>query len=105
MNTSFNKYDAIEKIIFDTNLRIQNVEVKPEVNKLLVFLNTKQLLVLPLSLYKTLAGADNASVQQFELIADGRGIHWPMLDEDLSLKGFLKEALQQLVTEKQVIIT
>ena len=101
MNTSLNKYDAIEKIIFDTNLRIQNVEVKPEVNKLLIFLNTKQLLALPLSLYKTLAETDNVSVQQFELIADGTGIHWPMLDEDLSLKGLLKETLQQLVTENK----
>lgn len=105
MNTSLNEYDAIEKIIFDSNLRIQNVEVKPELNKLLVFLNTKQLLVLPLSLYKTLAEADTESVQQFELIADSTGIYWTKLDEDLSLKGFLKEVLHQLVSEKQVIIT
>jgi len=35
---------------------------------------------------------------QYELIGDGIGIHWPLLDEDLSLKGFLQDELRRVVT-------
>jgi hypothetical protein len=34
---------------------------------------------------------------QYELIGDGIGIHWPLLDEDLSLKGFIQDELRRVV--------
>ncbi|MDQ3842652.1 MAG: DUF2442 domain-containing protein [Bacteroidota bacterium] len=45
---------------------------------------------MPLSYYKVLKNAHAAVLQHYQLIANGAGIHWPELDEDLSLKGFLK---------------
>ena len=38
---------------------------------------------------------------QYELIGNGTGIHWPAIDEDLSLKGFLKDELKQVVNNKK----
>lgn len=104
MNISRNKYDAIEKIIFDEGLSITNIEIKADMNKMLIFLNTNHILILPLSQYKKLKKASAKDLQKFELIANGTGIHWPKIDEDLSLKGFLKDALYQLVTDRQLIV-
>ena len=104
MNTSRNKYDAIEKIIFENELRIVNIEIRSEIDKMLVFLNTQHILAIPLSNFKTLKKAGNKDLNKFELIANGTGVRWPRLDEDLSLKGFLKDALQQMVREKQYVI-
>lgn len=36
-------------------------------------------------------------LKQYELIAGGKGIHWPLLDEDLSLKGFLQAEIRNVV--------
>jgi hypothetical protein len=104
MNTFRNKYDAIEKIIFDEGLRISNLELKPEIGKMLVFLNTNHILAMPLAKYKSLKKANLKDLQKFELIADGTGIHWPKLDEDLSLKGLLKDALLNLVQKDQQLV-
>ena len=104
MSTSRNNYDAIEKIIFDEGLSIKYVEIKPDINKMLIFLSTDHIIALPLSLYKNLKNASLEGLQQFELFANGTGIRWPKLDEDLSLKGFLKDALYQMVTDRQLIV-
>lgn len=104
MNTSENKYDAIERIIFDTNLSIKHVEVKSDIDKLLVFLNTNHILAFDLSSFKGLKNASAKDLKKFELIGNGTGIHWTNLDEDLSLKGFLKNALQKMVTEPRMVI-
>lgn len=104
MNTSRNIYDAIEKIIFEEGLRIVNIEIRNEMGKMLVFLNTQHILAFPISNFKTLKKADSKDLKKFVLIAGGTGVRWPTLDEDLSLKGFLKDTLQQLVKAKQVAI-
>ena len=103
MSTSRNKYDAIEKIIFDENLSIKNIEIMPDINKMLVFLSTQYILVFPLSQYKKLKNATKKDLRHFEIIANGTGIHWPALDEDLSLKGFLKDTLHLMVTNRQLV--
>lgn len=41
--------------------------------------------------------ASEEELKQYELIADGKGIHWPLLDEDLSLKGFLQAEIRNVV--------
>jgi len=43
-----------------------------------------------------LAQASVENLNNYRLIADGVGIHWPDVDEDLSLKVFLKEELLQV---------
>ena len=41
---------------------------------------------------KTLASADEHTKRNFELSPSGYGIHWPELDEDLSIDGMIKAA-------------
>jgi Protein of unknown function (DUF2442) len=46
-------------------------------------------LSVPLTWFPRLAGASPAQLRKFELMGDGEGIHWPELDEDLSVAGLL----------------
>lgn len=97
MNTSVNNFDAIEKLIFEEGLRIQAVDIHPELDVMLIVLNSKAVLHHRLSSYPVLKKAGNQAILKYELIADGTGVHWPQLDEDLSLKGFLRDELKNLV--------
>ena len=47
---------------------------------------------LPLIWYPCLAAADEKQRAKWELLGDGQGIHWPDIDEDLSVSGILKGA-------------
>ena len=104
MSTSHNKYDAIENLIFKEGLRIKSLEISPDLNKLLIHLNNNILFVAPVALYKGLKDAERKKLEHFEFIGNGIGIHWPELDEDLSLKGFLKEYLRQMVRDKRELV-
>lgn len=99
MNTSTNNYDSIEKMIFDEGLRIKAVDFHPELDVMLIVLNTKAVLRQRLSSYTSLAKADKNALMQYELIANGTGIHWELLDEDLSLKGFLRDELRNVIKQ------
>ena len=98
MNTLVNNYDAIEKLILEENLKIVSVDFHAELDLMLVLLNTKAVLHQKLSAYPALKNADKKSLSDFEIIADRKGIHWSLLDEDLSLKGFLQDELRSAVT-------
>ncbi len=98
MSTSINKqFDAIENLIFLEGLRIQALDIHPELDLMTIYLNTKAVLSQNISSYSLLRGADKSQLLQFELIGGGTGIHWPLLDEDLSLKGFLQDELRKVV--------
>ncbi|MBI1782903.1 MAG: DUF2442 domain-containing protein [Sphingobacteriales bacterium] len=98
MNTSKNNsFDAIEKIIEEEGLRIETVDIHPELDVMLIVLNTKVVLRQMLSSFPRLKNADKNKLLQYELIASGTGVHWKMLDEDLSLKGFLQEELRKTI--------
>ncbi len=97
MNTFKNNYDTIEALIFEEGLRIQTISFYRELDLMLVVLNTKAVLRQKISSFPRLASASDEALQQYELIAGGAGIHWPLLDEDLSLKGFLREELRVVV--------
>jgi hypothetical protein len=106
MNTLVNKYDAIEKLIYDEDLRIEAVDFHPELDVMLIVLNTKAVLHQRISTYKLLLSADKQALLQYELTGNGTGVHWPLLDEDLSLKGFLQDELRNVVTSgKDMTIT
>ena len=46
-------------------------------------------LSVPLAWFPRLANATPKQRAKFELIGDGEGIHWPDVDEDLSVEGLL----------------
>ena len=46
-------------------------------------------IAVPLAWSWRLLAATPAQRQRFELIGDGEGIHWPEVDEDVSIRGML----------------
>jgi hypothetical protein len=102
MNTSVNKYDAIERLIYEEQICIEAIDMHPELDVMLIVLNTKAVLRQKISSYKNLKAADKTSLLQYELTGKGTGIHWPLLDEDLSLKGFLRDELLNVVKNNTI---
>ncbi|MBV6425986.1 MAG: hypothetical protein KIPDCIKN_00477 [Haliscomenobacter sp.] len=86
-----NRYDTLEQIIFEQGLRIVGVHCYPEMDLLLIVLNNKKVLKRKISASARLLTATPQQLQNLQLLGDGIAIHWPDVDEDLSLKGFLKE--------------
>ena len=56
---------------------------------LLVQLKDGRTLTVPLEWFPRLRDATDVDRQNFELYADGYAIHWPALDEDISVPGLL----------------
>jgi hypothetical protein len=101
MTTSANKqFDAIENLIFVEGLRIKTLDIHPELDLMTIYLNTKVILSQNISSYNLLKGAEKYQLLKYELIGGGLGVHWPLLDEDLSLKGFLQDELRKVVRGK-----
>jgi hypothetical protein len=97
MNTLENKYDTIEKMIYEDGIRIEAIDLHPELDFMLIILNTKAILRQQLSAHGRLKGLNKTDLQQYEITGGGTGIYWPRADEDLSLKGFLRDALKQVI--------
>ncbi len=83
--------DPIDKIIFEENLKILSVYFHRELDVMLILLNNRKIIERRISMTERLAHADENQLQQYEL--SRTGIHWPDLDEDLSLRGYLKEEM------------
>ena len=65
--------------------------VNLELNTFYVILNTGIIIRQRIEKYKLLCDQSNNALNNIKIIANGTGIHWPELDEDLSLKGLLFE--------------
>jgi len=101
MDTSINSYDSLEQMIHDENIRIKAIDVHTDMNLLVVILNTGSVLKEKLSSYFNIDNLKTDQLLNYTLIGNGTGIHWPELDEDLSLKGFLRDTLKnQLLAGK-----
>lgn len=97
MTTSTNKFDALESFIYEEGLRIETMDVHPDLDLFLVVLNTKSILRQRHSDYPSLRNTTSERLLNYEFIGQGTGVHWPELDEDLSLKGFLRDELRNIV--------
>ena len=95
------RFQFADSIIFLEGLRIQALDIHPELDLMTIYLNTKVVLSQHISSYSLLRGADKSKLLQFELMGGETGIHWPLLDEDLSLKGFLQDELRKVVKGKR----
>ena len=68
--------------------RIKSVEVS---NKAIVaHLRDGRVLSVPLEWSWRLSDATPAQRARWEIIGDGEGVHWPDVDEDISLEGMLR---------------
>lgn len=68
--------------------RIDNVEIKD--NLLTVYLKDGRMVSVPLNWYPRLLHANSKARNHWEICGGGYGIHWPDIDEDLSIDGILK---------------
>jgi len=65
-------------------------EVAVTEDQLSVLLADGRRISVPLAWFPRLLRATPAERARFELIGDGQGIHWPDVDEDLSVAGLLR---------------
>ena len=72
----------------NVNPRAREVQVTED--ELIVHLADGRRIAVPLAWYPKLLHASHAQRNVFELIAQGPGIHWPEIDEDLSVAGLLR---------------
>lgn len=58
-------------------------------DELRVSLTDGRWLSVPLAWFPRLAHASSSERANYELLGDGEGIHWPGLDEDISVMGLI----------------
>lgn len=68
--------------------RIRRVRISA--SRISVDLEDGRTVSVPLAWFPRLLHATPAERRNWELCGAGRGIHWPALDEDLSVDGFLR---------------
>lgn len=88
--------DPVNAMIREQGVRITAVHAIKEANLLLVMLNEARL-EFPLDSFKRLAKASQTQLNKYELLPEGAGVHWPGLDEHLSLRGFLMATMRSLL--------
>ena len=97
MSTLENKYDTLENLIYSEGISIRAIDVHKDVDLFLFILNTSAVFRQKISNYKRLKNASQKQLENYQLVGKGTGIHWPELDEDLSLKGILRDELKSLI--------
>lgn len=58
-------------------------------DELVVWLADGRTITIPIVWFPRLAGATAEQLRKYEILGDGEGIHWPDIDEDLSVEGLL----------------
>ncbi|MCO6412573.1 MAG: DUF2442 domain-containing protein [Thiogranum sp.] len=64
--------------------------VECSADELVVYLVDGRKVSVPITWYPRLAAASEQERAHWELLGDGQGIHWPDIDEDLSVSGILR---------------
>ncbi len=57
---------------------------------LIVSLVDGRKVIVPLVWFPRLSNATKSQLKNYEILGDGEGIHWPEIDEDLSVEGLLR---------------
>lgn len=87
--------DPIELMIMKEGLRIVDVLPYKDLDLLAVVLNSGDVLQARLSDFERLKKATDVQLKKWRLIGGGIGVNWDALDEDLSLRGFIRDSMQQ----------
>jgi len=77
-------------LAIQVNPLAEGVDFTPD--ELIVSLVDGRKVSVPLTWYPRLAAADDKQRARWELLGDCQGIHWPDIDEDLSVSGILRGA-------------
>jgi hypothetical protein len=95
--------DAIEAMILNEGFRIADVLPYKELDLLAIVLNSGDVLQARLSDFDRLRKASEAQLKKWRLIGGGMGINWEALDEDLSLRGFIRNSVQQETLRRMTV--
>jgi len=57
---------------------------------LIVSLVDGRKVTVPLIWFPRLSNATKEQMENYEILGDGEGIHWPDIDEDISVEGLLR---------------
>ena len=82
-------------LVIETEPRAMQVEVTDD--ELTVHLVDGRRVSAPLVWYPRLLHATAHQRNDWELIGEGEGIHWPQIDEDLSVVGILRDTRAPLL--------
>lgn len=77
-------------LAFETDERVRSVEITDDL--LSVALMDGRCISVPLVWYPKLLQADGNQRSNWQVAGAGYGIHWPDIDEDLSVEGLLRGA-------------
>ena len=97
VNIYSSRMDEIEKMIHGSGLRISALHFHKELDLMLIVLNNRKTLQRSISEFTRLNKATAEQLKNYELIGKGSGVHWPDVDEDLSLKGFIRDEIDQTI--------
>ncbi len=89
MTTSATKI-KLRRAYVPTSALAQSVDFKDEMMR--VHLTDGRVLSVPVSWFPALRDASPQQRARYEIGAGGRGLHWPELDEDLSVAGLMEGA-------------
>lgn len=93
MSTSNKKATStLDKLVFEANLKAKHVVVDKDLDLILVVLNNGAVLSVRISEFPRLKKASKKKLQDYRLIANGIGVHWNQIDEDISVKGLIQKA-------------
>ena len=95
--------DAIDQLIYKDGLRIKALHFHLDLDLMLIVLNNGRVLQRTISFSQRLLRASSEQLNQYESMGKGTGIHWPDVDEDLSLRGFLEEELLQVAKPLSIV--
>jgi hypothetical protein len=65
------------------------IDIAFENSKMIVFLEDGRELSIPLEWFPRLRKATSEQLSKWRLIGKGEGIHWPEIDEDISVENLL----------------
>ena len=76
-------------VVEENQTRVAAQSVRFSEDSLTVLLDDGRALSVPLAWYPRLLDGSVEERKHYELIGKGEGIHWPDLDEDISVEGLL----------------
>jgi hypothetical protein len=90
--------NEFDRIISETNLQIKHFGFLRDLDVAVFILNNSKIIQRKLSDYPLLESALDYDLYQYQV--SEYGIHWPDIDADLSLRGFLMEEALKLAMSK-----
>lgn len=67
---------------------------------LIVSLVDGRKVTVPLVWFPRLSKASKDQLNNYEILGDGEGIHWPEIDEDLSVAGLLRSDREKVINQQ-----